>query len=152
MNSWENLLKRIKEDYKNSLKQKNFIKKEILNYIISQINYKKIELQKDVEDEDIIALIKKEIKTRQESLDYLEKVWNVQEWDKEKEKIKIISLYLPQMLSEDELKVIVEEKIKELNISDLKKQRGALIKSIMTEHKSVVDGKMLNDVIEKFNR
>jgi uncharacterized protein YqeY len=65
---------KIMNDYKEAFKAKDTIKKEILNYIIAQMKYKKIEIQKDLQDDDIISVIKKEIKTRKESIDYLQKV------------------------------------------------------------------------------
>jgi len=61
------------EDYKQAMRDKAAIKKEILNFIISQVKYKKIEIQKDPTDEDVIQIIKKEIKSRQESISFLEK-------------------------------------------------------------------------------
>jgi uncharacterized protein YqeY len=61
------------EQYKAAMKNKEQEKKDILNYIIAQIKYKKIELQKDPSDDEIIKIIKKEIKARQEAIDYLTK-------------------------------------------------------------------------------
>jgi len=49
-------------DYKQAMMQKDKIKKTILNYVIAQIKNKKIELQKDLEDVDVIKILKKEVK------------------------------------------------------------------------------------------
>ena len=57
-----NLLERITYDYKEAMKQKDEIKKLVLNLILAKIKNKKIELQKDLEDIDIVAIIKKEVK------------------------------------------------------------------------------------------
>lgn len=142
-----NILDRIRKEYKEAFKSKNIVKKDILNYILAQIKNKQIELGREPTEEEIIKLIQKEIKSRQESISFLEKSWNTEEVKIEKQKIEILKEYLPKMLSEDELKQIIEEKIKELNITDLKKQRWQLIWSIMKQYWPRVDGKLLNNII-----
>ena len=57
------LLEQIQKDYIAAMKERNDVKKSALNYIIAQIKNKKIELQKEVEDVDIIKILKKEIKS-----------------------------------------------------------------------------------------
>ncbi len=146
------LKQQILTDYKQAFKQKDLIKKDILNYIISQVKNKEIELQRSLKDEEIIKLIQKEIKTRKESISFLEKSGNQQEIEVEKAKITILERYLPSMLSKQELEGIVNKYITKLNITDLKKQRGQLIKQIMTDYPGQVDGKLLNEIINsKFN-
>lgn len=144
------LLDQIKQDYKQAFKAKDTVKKDILNYLISQIKNKQIDLWHQPSDEDIIKIIKKEIKSRQESISFLEKSGKVEEAEIEKKKIEILKQYLPEMLSEDQLKKIVEEKIKELNISDLRKERWKLIWAIMKQYWPQVDGKLLNQVIQSY--
>lgn len=135
------------EDYKQAMKNKESIKKEILNFIISLIKYKKIEIQKEVSDEDIIQIIKKEIKSRQESITYLEKSWNTDEINIENQRIQIMQEYLPTMLTLDQLTDIVNQKILETWIQDPKKERWKLIWAVMQNYKTVIDWKMLNDII-----
>ncbi len=144
------LLDQIKQDYKQAFKAKDTVKKDILNYLISQIKNKQIDLWHQPSDEDIIKIIKKEIKSRQESISFLEKSGKVEEAEIERKKIEILKQYLPEMLSEDQLKKIVEEKIKELNISDLRKERWKLIWAIMKQYWPQVDGKLLNQVIQSY--
>jgi uncharacterized protein YqeY len=55
-------------DYKQAMKDKNVTKKMILNYVIAQIKNKKIEIQKDVEDIDVLKIIKKEVKAISEAI------------------------------------------------------------------------------------
>jgi uncharacterized protein len=56
------LLERLTNDYKEAMKEKNETKKIVLNLVLSKIKNKKIELQKDLEDIDIVAILKKEVK------------------------------------------------------------------------------------------
>ncbi len=64
---------KITADWKEAFKAKDIVKKDALNYMIAQIKNKQIEVQRELQDDEIIALIKKEIKGRQESIDFLTK-------------------------------------------------------------------------------
>ncbi|MBQ2600655.1 GatB/YqeY domain-containing protein [bacterium] len=56
------LLEQIQKDYLAAMKERNEVKKSALNYVIAQIKNKKIEIQKELEDVDVIKILKKEIK------------------------------------------------------------------------------------------
>jgi len=62
------LLQQLTEDYKNAMRNHEETKKTIINYVLAQIKYKKIELQKDPEDADVVAILKKEIKAINEAI------------------------------------------------------------------------------------
>ena len=55
------LLEQIQKDYLAAMKERNEVKKSALNYVIAQIKNKKIEIQKELEDVDVIKILKKEI-------------------------------------------------------------------------------------------
>jgi len=134
-------------DYKQAFKDRDETKKPILNYIVSQLKNKKIEQQKDLSDDDVISVIKKEMKARQEAIEYLEKAGKSDDVVTEKHNIAILQQYVPQMMSEEQLRALVTETIASLNVQDLKAERGKVVGAIMASHKAVVDGKMLNDII-----
>ena len=139
-------------DYKDAFKTKDLIKKEILNYVIAQMKNKKIDERKELTDDDCIQIIKKEIKTRHESISYLEKVNDVESIEQETKKIKILESYLPASMSYEQLKQLVIAKISDLWIQDLSKERWKIIGAIMTQYRSVIDGWMLNEIINSLNK
>jgi len=141
------LNKKILQDYKDAMIKKETIRKAVLNYLISQMQYKKIETGKELDDGDIVWVIRKEIKSREETLEYLKKAWKIEDIDEEIKSIEILKIYLPQVMSEKELKELIVKKIWYLWIQELKKERWRLIASIMNEYKTVVDPKMMNDII-----
>ena len=55
-------------DYKLAMKEKNEIKKSALNFVLAQIKNKKIELQRELNDDEIIAVLKKEVKALNEAI------------------------------------------------------------------------------------
>ena len=141
------LLEQITEDYKQAMKNHEEVKKLALNYLLAQIKNKKIELRADPTDDDIIAVIKKEIKSLNETLLFLEKANKTDEIVIETQKKEILESYLPAMLSREQTEALIDETIAKLWITDLKTQRGLLMKELMANHKSELDGALVNDII-----
>lgn len=134
-------------DYMTAFKAKDTARKEALNFVISQLKNKKIELQKDLDDGEVVAVVKKEVKARQEAITYLVQAGKADEQAQEEQVIAVLSEYLPQMMSQEVLTELVKQTVAQLGITDMQKGRGDIVKAIMAEHKAVVDGKMLQDVI-----
>lgn len=141
------LLEKITEDYKQAMKNHEEVKKLALNYLLAQIKNKKIELRADPTDDDVIAVIKKEIKSLNETLLFLEKANKTDEFAIETQKKEILQSYLPAMLSREQTENLINETVAKLWITDLKTQRGLLMKELMANHKSELDWAVVNDII-----
>ena len=141
------MFEKIQNDYIQAMKNKETLKKSALNYLIAQIKNKKIELQRDPNDEEIISIIKKEVKSLNEAISFLEKANKPEELQEEKEKKLILENYLPATLNEEQTKSLIESAIRNLNITDLKTQRGLLMKELMATHKTELDPALLNSLI-----
>ena len=141
------LLEQITEDYKQAMKDHDEVKKLALNYLLAQIKNKKIELRADPTDDDVIAVIKKEIKSLNETLLFLEKANKSDEIAIETQKKEILQSYLPAMLSREQTGALIDETASKLWITDLKTQRGLLMKELMANHKSELDWAVVNDII-----
>ena len=141
------LLEQITEDYKLAMKNHEEVKKTALNYLLAQIKNKKIELRADPTDDDVIAVIKKEIKSLNETLMFLEKANKSEEIIIETQKKEVLESYLPAMLSREQTEALINETISKLWITDLKTQRWMLMKELMAEHKSELDWAVVNDII-----
>ncbi|MBQ7074121.1 GatB/YqeY domain-containing protein [bacterium] len=143
------LLEQITADYKEAMKTKNEEKKIILNYLLAQIKNKRIETQQEPTDADIISLIKKEVKAVVETISFLEKAEKNEEKESELFKKAVLERYLPQMMNTEETEKFLDQMISELSITDLKSQRGMIMKKIKEDGMSTVDGALLNDLINK---
>lgn len=141
------LLEQITEDYKQAMKNHEEVKKLALNYLLAQIKNKKIELRADPTDDDVIAVIKKEIKSLNETLLFLEKANKTDEIEIETQKKEILQSYLPAMLSREQTEALINETVAKLWITDLKTQRWLLMKELMASHKSELDWSIVNDII-----
>lgn len=141
------MFEKIQKDYIQAMKNKETLKKSALNYLIAQIKNKKIELQRDPNDEEVISIIKKEVKSLNEAISFLEKANKPEELQEEKEKKLILESYLPATLNEEQTKSLIESAIRNINITDLKTQRGLLMKELMATHKTELDPALLNSLI-----
>ena len=141
------MFEKIQNDYIQAMKNKEILKKSALNYLIAQIKNKKIELQRDPNNEEIMSLSKKEVKFLNEAISFLEKANKPEELQEEKEKKLILEHYLPATLNEEQTKSLIEAAIRNLNITDLKTQRGLLMKELMAAHKTELDPALLNSLI-----
>lgn len=137
----------IQEAYMHAFKNKEVVSKDILWYMFAQLKNKKIDLQRDLTDDEVIQMIKKEIKNRQESIHFAEQAWKAEDATLDTQKIGILETYLPKQFSAEELKKLISETISALGITDLTKQRGQLIGALMKEYSAQIDWKLLNDLI-----
>ena len=136
-------------DYMQAMKDKDPIKKAILNYVIAQIKNKKIELQKDLEDGEVIRILKKEIKSLVEAIGFLEQANKLEELKEEQAKKQVLEQYLPQTKSKEETKEIVLNLIKELGITELAKQRWQVMWALKSQYWEEVEGSLANEIINE---
>lgn len=143
------LLNTLTEDYKTAYKNKDEIKKVTLSFVLGLIKNKQIELQKEPTDEEVLQILKKEFKNLQEEMSFAQKAEKVDTVAELQSKIDVVKAYLPAMLSEEALKGLVQETMAANNITDLKTQRGDLMKALMASpHKASIDGQMLNTILQ----
>ncbi len=143
------LLERLTHDYKEAMKAKDETKKTVLNLVLAKIKNKKIELQKDLEDIDIIGILKKEVKEILETIGFLEKANKPEEIEIEKQKKILLEFYLPATMTKEQTTELIKKLISDHNITDLKTQRWLLMKELMANYKWQVDGQLVNEIINE---
>ena len=118
------LKKQIDDKLNQALKAKDKNIYPTLRLIVSAIKDAEIagrsKGQKEIKDSDIISLLKKMVKQRNESCEVYQKAGRNELLDNEKKEIAIISTFLPKQLSEEETKKICEEVIKSVEASSMK--------------------------------
>lgn len=133
--------------YMDAFKAKDVLRKDILWYVFSQLKNKKIDLQRDLTDDEVIQLVKKEIKARQEAIHFATNAWKTEDAQLDSAKIGILEEFLPQQFTAEQLRDLIQKNMTTLGITDLQKQRGQLIGALMKEYAAQIDGKLLNDTI-----
>jgi uncharacterized protein YqeY len=107
---------RFTSDLKTAMKAGDKRRVDTIRMITAALKDKDIEARtqsKPVGDEDILALLQKMVKSRQESLDIYEKAGRAELAQQEREEIEIIKNFLPQQLSSDDVDIAVAEAIAE---------------------------------------
>jgi len=144
------LLERITQEYKQAMRDHNEVKKSVLNFLLAQIKNIVIDTRKDVEEDQVISLIKKEIKHIVETVGFLEKAQKPQsDIDIELQKKAILEVYLPQVLSREATQELIARLMTELSITDIRTQRGLIMKELMAKYKSDVDAQLVNEIINE---
>ena len=136
-----NLIEKIDQKYKNSIKEKDSISVNTLRLIKSAIKDKQISIRiekEELSDEDILALLQSLIKQRKDSIEAFTKANRKDLIDNEQTEIEIIESFLPKQKSIDETKEIIENIIKENNFSSLK-DMGKLMSIIKLNYLGQID-------------
>ena len=141
------MIEQIMQDYKIAMKERQENRKLILNYLISQIKNKKIDLQRELTDEEVVNLIRKEVKSLQEGMLFLQKAGKRDELKTEEEKRKVLEWYLPQLMTKEQTKNLIQQIVVELGLIDLQKQKGILMKEIMSKYRGSIDPELVNQVL-----
>ena len=102
----------------------------------------------ELEDGEIIKIVKKLIKQRKDSAEQIESGGRAELAEKEKAEIIILETYLPEQMSEEEVVKIIESKKVELGVDD-KSKMGVLIGAVMKEVGDSADGSVVKDLVIK---
>jgi len=143
------LEEKLASDFVQAMKERNTIKSSTLSFLRAQL--KNVIIDKKVEklpDEDVIAVIKKQIKQRQDSISQFEQGGRKDLVEKETAEVDILKQYLPEELSEDTLKVLVNEAIKEAQASGIK-DMGKVMKVMLPKIAGKADNKLVSDLVKE---
>ena len=149
------IVDKIDKSLTDALKNKDQDRTLTLRSIISQKKQKEIEKRtqdkKNITNEDMILILNKMVKQRRESIELYKQGGRQDLVDKETKELKIIQEYLPEQLSEEEIKEICEQAINNLKASSLK-DMGKVMGIIKSKYKGSVDlsiaGKILKDKLK----
>jgi uncharacterized protein YqeY len=139
---------RIMNDYKEAMKAKDALKSSTLSFLRAQIMNVRIEKRKDkLEDGDTIAILKKLMKQRQDSIEGF-KAGNRQDLvDKETKELEILKTYLPEEMSQEEVKRIVEEAVSATGATSMK-DMGRVMKEVLEKTGGRADGKLVSEMVK----
>ncbi len=141
----------IETELKNAMKAKDAEKLGVLRMLKSAVKYAAIEkhgADGTPTDDEVFAVIRKEIKKRQDSIDSYQKAGRQELADKEKAELDILSSYLPKALTDAQIEAIVEDSIK-LAGATSKAQMGAVMKIAQEKAAGRADGKTLSQFVQK---
>ena len=142
------LLEKIINEMYLSMKSGDKTKASALRTLVSKLKDQQIKLRKDISDEETLKVIRTLVKQRKESAQIFSKAGREGLAEKENLEISILEKYLPKMISDDEIRVLVEGIVKEIGAKDLS-DIGKVMPLVMKRGKGKVDGKLANDILKE---
>lgn len=123
------MFNQIEEDLKSAMKNQEKLVLSVLRMVKSALQLEKINKKEDLTNEEVLAVIKKQIKMRRDSIGEFEKFDKKEEIETLNQEIEILNQYLPEALSEEELDQEIEEVFNEIQPSGMK-DMGAIMKAL----------------------
>ena len=121
----------IKKDLVSSMKEQDKFKTSVLRMLKSALQAEEINKKSELTDNEVLTIIKKQVKVRTASLEEYEKYNRMDLANDLAKEIEILKNYLPEELSKDELNKIIEEQFEILKPTSIK-DMGSVIKEIST--------------------
>lgn len=142
------LEKKLRSDLKNAMRQKDEVRKRTIRLALAAITNAEVAQRKELDDPGILAVLAKEAKQRQESMEEYRK-WSRDDLAVQAEaELAILQTYLPQQLSRAEIVERARATIEQLGATDVG-QMGPVMRSLMQELRGQADGQLVNQVVRE---
>jgi uncharacterized protein len=144
------LKERLMNDYKEALKSRDEIRKNTINLARAAIKQVEVDTRLELQDEDIIPILAKQVKMRRDAIGEFERGNRTDLADAYKTEIDVLQTYLPAELTEDQIREIVKTTAAEMSIEGGRQNMGKLMGATMPKVKGVADGGVVKRIIEEF--
>lgn len=143
------LEEKILNDYKEAMKSRDTLKSSVLSFLRAEmINVAMAKKKKALDDNEVVAIIRKQIKARQDSIAQFKQGNRQDLADKETKEAEILKSYLPSELSSDEIKKIIEEIVLSTGATDMK-DMGRVMKEVLAKVAGQADNKVVSDLVKE---
>ena len=143
------LNEKVFNDYKEAMKARDSLKSSVLSFLRADMLNLATSKKKDkLDDAEIVTVIKKQIKQRQDSIEQFTKGGRLEMADKEKKELDILKNYLPPELSTEEIKRLIEEVIIAMEANGVK-DMGRVMKELTIKIAGKADGRLVSDLVKQ---
>ncbi|MBU3013847.1 GatB/YqeY domain-containing protein [Poseidonibacter lekithochrous] len=142
------LKQQLKDDVKIAMREKNIVKRDSIRSINTMIKQIEVDERIELTDEDIIKLIQKGIKQREEAISQYTAASRDDLVEKEAEQIEVFRLYLPVQATDEELEKGMKEIISQVNAESMK-DMGKVMGAASKKFAGIADGKRINEMVKK---
>lgn len=146
------MIEKINNDLKIAMKEKDTFKMSVIRMLKSALQLESIAKKHELSDNEVINILKKQVKLRKDSIEEYKKYNKMETVDSLEKEIAILEVYLPEEMNEEEIKTIIEkifDEIKPTSIKDMGKVMASLNKEL--EGKNADIGLASKIVKEKLN-
>ncbi len=142
------LKKRLQDDLKQALRDREEIRKTTLRLALAAIKNAEIAQGKELDDEGLIAVLSQQAKQRRESIDQFRKGSRDDLVAQEEAELQILLEYLPTQLSEDEISTRAREVIAEMGATS-PAQMGEVMRVLMPQLRGQADGRVVSTIVKQ---
>ena len=143
-----NLNDRIMNDLKEAMKNKDSFKLSVIRMVKGAIQLEKINKKRDLNDEEVIDVISKQIKLRKDSINEFEKAGRNDLADTTKKEVEVLNEYMPEQLSSEEVNKIIDEAFDKVNPTS-QKDMGLIMKEVTPKVKGKADMGEVSKIIKE---
>lgn len=143
-----NLNDRIMNDLKEAMKNKDSFKLGVIRMVKGAIQLEKINKKRDLNDEEVIDVISKQIKLRKDSINEFEKAGRNDLADTTKKEVEVLNEYMPEQLSSEEVNKIIDEAFVKVNPTS-QKDMGLIMKEVTPKVKGKADMGEVSRIIKE---
>lgn len=146
------MIEKINNDLKIAMKEKDVFRMSVIRMLKSALQLESIAQKHELSDNEVINILKKQVKLRKDSIEEYKKYNKMETVDSLEKEIAILNVYLPEEMNEDEIKVVIEkifDDVKPSSIKDMGKVMASLNKEL--EGKNADIGLASKIVKEKLN-
>ena len=141
------LREQILNDIKESMKNQDKETLSVVRMVKGAIQLEEIDKKRELNDDEVISVVSKQIKQRKDANKEFEKGNRQDLIEKNNSEISILNRYMPEQLDSSEVEKIIDDKIRELNITD-SKGMGLLMKELNTILKGKADMSMVSNIVK----
>lgn len=138
----------LKDDMKTALKSGDKERLSVIRMVLASIKKSEIDKRGPLNDEETLQVVLREVKQRQDSLSEYEKAGRDDLANKERFELEVLHTYLPEQLSEEEVREIVLETIQAVGASS-KADMGKVMGAVLPKVKGKADGKLVSKLVQE---
>lgn len=140
--------KQLRDALTEALRSGETQRKTTLRMALASIKNAEVEAREELEEDLVLNLLQKEVKARQETIESAKMAQRPDLIEKAEQEIKILNEFLPQQLSAEELRVLVQEAIQESGASSMA-EIGKVMGALMPKIRGRADGKQANQIVRE---
>jgi len=136
------------EDLKDAMRQGDALRRTTIRFVLSAIHNDEIAKQTDLDEAGVIQVLTKQAQQRRDSIESFKDADRPDLIDKEQSELDIIAAYLPEQMSEDEVKALVQQALTDSGATG-PQDMGKVMKELMPKTRGMADGKMVSSLVNE---
>lgn len=144
------LKEKLMADFKDAMKAHDEVAKNTISFARAAIKQYEVDNREELDDDGIVAILSKQVKMRKDALADFEKAGRTDLIDSYKSEIEVLKRYLPEQLSDENLREVIAQVAAEAGIEGGMQNMGKLMGPVMAKVKGVADGGQVKKLVEEF--